>query len=126
LQDGNVLIIAGSDDAAEIGGRYLTCELYNPETDSFKLLKEKLTDSRFKITNAADITPDGKVIIAGDGKYTEIFDNLSKDFFTASGSLEDSWMYPTVTTLQNGNVLVCGGYDGNMQPTNKAWIYKSK
>ncbi len=90
------------------------------------MLKEKLTDSRFKITNAADIRPDGKVIIAGDSKYTEIFDNISKDFFTASGSLGDSWMYPTVTTLQNGNVLVCGGYDGNMQPTNKAWIYKAK
>ncbi len=126
LQDGNVLIIAGSDDAAEIGGRYSTCELYNPETNSFKLLKEKLTDSRFKITNAADIRPDGKVIIAGDGKYTEIFDIVSKDFYTPRGSLGNSWMYPTVTTLQNGNVLVCGGYDGNMQPTNKAWIYKSK
>lgn len=57
LQDGNVLIIAGSNEAETIGGRYNTCELFDPKSNTFLLLKNKLTDSRFKITNAADILP---------------------------------------------------------------------
>lgn len=126
LQDGKVLIIAGSDDAEVIGGRYRTCEIFDPITNTFQLLKIKLADNRFKITNAADILPNGNIIIAGDGKYVEVFDVKSKEFHTVKGSLEDAWMYPTVTTLPDGKVLIAGGYNGSMEPTNKAWIYSLK
>ena len=123
LQDGKVLIIAGSDDAEAIGGRYNTCELFHPTTNTFRLLDGKLSDSRFKITNATDILPNGNIIIAGDGKYVEVFDTPTQKFHTVRGSVEDAWMYPTVTTFKDAKVLIAGGYNGSMEPTNKAWIY---
>jgi len=126
LRDGKVLIIAGSDEAESIGGRYRTCELFDPITNTFRLVKNKLADSRFKITNAADILSNGNIIVAGDGKYAEVFDAQTQTFHTTSGSVEDAWMYPTVTTLKDDRVLIAGGYNGNMQPTNKAWVYKLK
>ncbi|MBD0285789.1 MAG: hypothetical protein ICV79_10250, partial [Flavisolibacter sp.] len=126
LQDDKVLIIAGSNDAERIGGRYRTCELFDPKTYNFQLLKNKLADSRFKITNAADVLPNGNVIIAGDGRYVEIFDAPTQTFHTANGSVGEAWMYPTVTTLKDGNVLITGGYNSSMEPTNKAWVYRLK
>ncbi len=126
LQDGRVLIIAGSNEAESIGGRYNTCELFDPKNNTFLLLKNKLTDSRFKITNAADILPNGNIIIAGDGKYVEMFDARTQKFHTIRGSVEEAWMYPTVTTLKEGKVLITGGYNGSMKPTDKAWVYKLK
>ncbi|MBD0289245.1 MAG: hypothetical protein ICV79_28080, partial [Flavisolibacter sp.] len=126
LQDGKVLIIAGSNDAERIGGRYRTCELFNPKTNTFQFLKDKLAHSRFKITNAADILHNGNIIAAGDGKYVEIYNAPTQKFHTANGSVGEAWMYPTVTTLIDGKVLITGGYNGSMEPTNKAWIYKLK
>ncbi len=126
LQNGKVLIIAGSNDAERIGGRYRTCELFDPKTNTFQLLKGKLADCRFKITNAAGILPNGNSIIAGDGRYVEIFDAPTQTFHTANGSVGEAWMYPTVTTLRDGKVLITGGYNGNMKPTNKAWVYRLK
>ncbi len=123
LRNGKVLIIAGSDEAESIGGRYRTCELFDPVTNTFQSMKNKLADSRFKITNAADILSNGNIIVAGDGKYVEVFDARTQTFHTAKGSVEDSWMYPTVTALKNNKVLIAGGYNGNMEPTNKVWLY---
>ena len=92
------------------------------EVKVIQLLKDKLADSRFKITNAADLLPDGNVIIAGDGKYVELFHAKTQEFHTISGGVEEAWMYPTVTSLKGGKVLVTGGYNGRMEPTNKAWV----
>jgi hypothetical protein len=89
-------------------------------------MKNKLADSRFKITNAADILSNGNIIVAGDGKYVEVFDARTQTFHTAKGSVEDAWMYPTVTALKDNKVLIAGGYNGNMEPTNKVWLYSLK
>jgi hypothetical protein len=126
LRNGKVLIIAGSDEAESIGGRYRTCELFDPVTNTFQLVKNKLADSRFKITNAADILSNGNIIVAGDGKFVEVFNAQTQTFHTASGSVEEAWMYPAVTALKDDKVLITGGYNGSMEPTNKAWIYSLK
>jgi hypothetical protein len=55
-----------------------------------------------------------------------MFDARTQKFHTIRGSVEEAWMYPTVTTLKEGKVLITGGYNGSMKPTDKAWVYKLK
>ncbi len=125
LNNGNVLIIAGSSTALEISGRYNTAEIFDSKTQKFSLLPSHLNKSRFKITNAGAILPNGNAIIAGDGKYVEVFDINTMLFHTVKGNVESAYMYPTVTPLHDGQILITGGYDGNMIATNGAWLHKS-
>ena len=90
------------------------------------MLESKMEKSRFKITNAADIISNGNVVIAGDGKYVELFNAADGSFKTAKGTVEKAWMYPVVIALTGSKVLITGGYDGNMSTTNGAWIFEEK
>lgn len=126
LDDGSVVIVAGSNDAEEIGGRYNTLEIFNPTTNKMSLVQGQLSEKRFKITNAGAKLKNGTIVIAGDGEKVEIFDPLVSSFFIAEGNISNSFMYPTVTTTSNNNVLITGGYDEDMQATNRAWLYTTK
>lgn len=125
LPDGRVLIIGGSSTAAEIGGRYASVELFDPAKKQFSLLENAMMKARFKITNAGDVMSDGTVVIAGDGKWAEVYDPELNKFFTAKGNVSKAWMYPTVTAISKTRVLITGGYDANMQTTNGAWVYET-
>jgi hypothetical protein len=90
------------------------------------LVQGQLREKRFKITNAGAKLKNGAIVIAGDGEKIEIFDPLLSSFFIAEGRIPASFMYPTVTTTSNNNVLITGGYDENMQATDRAWLYTIK
>lgn len=124
LKNGRVLIAGGSKIADEIGGRYSTAELFDPLTNTFRMIESKMIKARFKISNAADVLENGDVVIAGDGKYVEVFNTGNENFSTAQGTLKKAWMYPTVTILSGDRILITGGYDQRMATTDGAWIYK--
>jgi hypothetical protein len=124
LADGNVLIAGGSSTAETIGGRYRSATIFETTSGKFMRLTNQMAKSRFKISNAGDLLPDGKAVIAGDGKYPEIYDPADETFHTISGSLGQELMYPTVTAMNDGCVLICGGYDDSMKSTSRAWLIK--
>ena len=125
LHDGRVLIIGGSSTAAEISGRFPSAEIFDPAKKQFSWMECAMIKSRFKITNAGDVLRDGTVVIAGDGKYVEVYDPEKNNFFTAEGNVDKGWMYSTVTVISEDQVLITGGYDGNMKTTNGAWVYET-
>jgi len=125
LPDGKVLIIGGSATAAEIGGRYNSVEVYFPDKKQFNWLETALIKSRFKITNSGDVLNDVRVVVAGDGKYVEVYDPKQNSFFTAKGTVDKAWMYPTVTKVSEYKILITGGYDANMKTTSRAWLYET-
>jgi hypothetical protein len=125
LPDGSVLIIGGSSTAADISGRFPSAEIFDPVRKQFSWMECAMIKSRFKITNAGDVLTDGTVVIAGDGKYVEVYDPKRNRFFTADGNVDKGWMYSTVTVISEGAVLITGGYDGNMKTTNGAWVYET-
>jgi len=43
--------------------------------------------------------------------------------FILGDTLDDDYFYSVLTRLQNGQVLITGGYDPNIQPSDKAWLY---
>lgn len=120
LKDGNVLILGGSNEK-DWTGKYDSAEIYDVKTGTFtktSYMKQK----RFKFPDAAVLLSDGNVLIGGGDRQIEIFDAQSQTFVPA-GTLDDDYYYSVLTPLQNGQVLITGGYNGNILPSDKAWLY---
>lgn len=116
LTDGRVLIAGGTDEML----RYDEAKLYDPVTSSFNLTGSM---NRIRDAHAAVRLNDGRVLVlGGDGMASwgagymfsgseasaELYDPGSGKF-TLTGSMSVGRTLPTVTLLQNGDVLVTGG-----------------
>jgi hypothetical protein len=123
LADGRVLISGGSDDAREMGGRQATSEIFDQQRKTF-LPTGRMVAARFKMTTAVVGLANGDVLIAGDGEYAETFHPRTSDYGTASGGMDDAWMYANAVALTDGSVLITGGYNGDMRITSGAWLYR--
>jgi hypothetical protein len=83
-----------------------------------------LNDSRFKLPEEAVQLASGKLLVAGGNKNAELFDPDTGRFVSVSGEIGDSWHYMSETKLQDGRVLLAGGYPNNDRATAQAWIYQ--
>jgi len=114
LPNGKVLVVAGIDQDVAL----TSAELYDPATGIFTLSQSTLPARRF---HSATLLPSGQVLIAG-GVASDTHVNTTTDArlydpatdtFAATGSMATSRFYHTATLLQNGLVLVAGGYNDN-------------
>ncbi|MEO5886197.1 MAG: kelch repeat-containing protein [Anaerolineales bacterium] len=120
LQDGNVLLLGGSDQN-DWTGKYNSAEFYDFKTGTFERTSD-MNSRRFKIAVAAVLLGDGNVLIGGGNRQIEIFDAQNQRFILGD-KLDDEYFYSVLTLLQNGRVLITGGYNSNIQPSDKAWLY---
>jgi WD40 repeat protein len=120
LPSGNVLVMGGSDQN-DWQGKYASAEMYNVQTGSFTKIAP-LNRERFKLADAAVLLANGNVLIGGGHRQLEIFD-VTEQRFILSQKLETDYYFSVLTLLQNGTVLITGGYDSRIQPTNQAWFY---
>jgi hypothetical protein len=120
LKDGNVLILGGSNEK-DWRGKYDSAEIYDVQTGAFRQICA-MNRERFKLADAAVLLADGNVLIGGGDRQLEVFDSQSRSFLQA-GTLDDDYYYSVLTPLQNGQVLITGGYNGNILPSDKAWLY---
>jgi len=120
LQDGNVLIMGGSNQN-DWTGKYNSAEIYNPKTATFTRIFD-MNRKRFKLPDAAVLLANGNVLVGGGNRQIEIFDAQNQRFILG-GQLDNDYFYSVLTRLQNGRVLITGGYDPNIQPTDQAWLY---
>jgi hypothetical protein len=120
LKDGNVLILGGADQR-DWNGKYASAEIYEVKTDTFRQISD-MNRERFKLADAAVLLSDGNVLIGGGNRQIEIFDAQSQTFIP-DGTLDDDYYFSVLTALQDGQVLITGGYNGNILPSDKAWLY---
>ena len=123
LTDGRVLIAGGSDER-DGRGAYTSAEIYNPATGVFTATGNMNT-ARYKLQGTSVLLNDGKVLIAGGANRAEVFDPATNTFSYASGSLGTARLFAAATRLQNGQVLITGGYDDNNAVSSNAWIYRA-
>ncbi len=126
LPDGEVLILGGADERDWQGLR-LPVELYNPSRAAF-VSGADLLSGHFKIPTGAILLASGKVLVAGGSRQVELYDPATRRFSSVAGSLSDSFYFPTATRLDDGRVLLVGGYsNGQRGPvcTPNAWLYQS-
>lgn len=120
LKDGRVLVLGGSNQD-DWRGQYSTAELYDPERGSFAPASD-LEWRRFKLADAALLMENGDVLVGGGNRHLEVYEASSSRFRT-TGQLDGDYFYTVLTILQSGRVLITGGYDANIRPSEKAWIY---
>jgi Kelch motif/Galactose oxidase, central domain len=122
LPDGRVLIAGGSDER-DWNGALSSAEIYDPHSGKFSTAAS-LNDSRFKLPDEAAQVGSGEILIAGGSKQVEVFDPHTGKFQLASGQLSNNWHFMTETRLNDGTVLLAGGYPNNDRATAETWIYK--
>jgi hypothetical protein len=125
LDDGRVLVIGGSDEQ-DGAGAYRNCEVYDPQTKTFRSVTQTMVKSRYKLQGSVVRLPDGKILIGGGSDQAEIFDPKTSTFQLAEGPMGSNRLFSTATLLANGEVLIVGGYHtGSNNVSNGAWIYKT-
>ena len=127
LSNGQVLIAGGSDSNwNQIG----TAELYNPASGTFTFTGSLNTA---RTSHSSTLLNNGKVLIAGgwnsNGDYItsdaasgELYDPTTGTF-VSTGSLTTARDTHTATLLNDGTVLIAGGFDSNANPLSSAEIY---
>ena len=121
LKDGHTLIVGGSDER-DWRGRYSSAEIYDCKSGRFTPI-QSMASQRFKFPSAVVQLDGGNILICGGSKTIEVFDFLMKHFRTVA-DLDESYYYGTASLLNNGSVLIVGGYTDALQSSGGAWIYK--
>jgi hypothetical protein len=116
LQNGRVLVVGGVDNN---GDPTATCEIYNPATNAFTPTGSMGTR---RAGHAAALLNDGRVlVVAGTRELKDIAKaitgllnsaeiyNPSSGTWSNTGSISKSVVGASLTTLNNGKVLVAGG-----------------
>jgi hypothetical protein len=120
LRDGRVLVVGGSD-ASDWRGRYASTEVYEPRRGRFARTGS-MRESRFKLPDAVVRLRSADVLVAGGGTHVERYNPVSGRFY-ARLPLGAALSFSTATELVGGYVLIAGGYDGRIVPTDRAWFH---
>jgi WD40 repeat protein len=120
LPDGNVLVMGGSNQN-DWQGKYTSTEIYDAKVGTFASAVD-LNSERFKLADAVVLLNDGNVLVGGGNRQLEIFDTRSSRFIL-SKRLDNHYYSAVLTLLKDGRVLITGGYDPGIQPTDQTWIY---
>jgi hypothetical protein len=117
-----VLVIAGSDERERSGGKKRTLEIYDPALGEFKP-GGTLRHARYKLTDAVTLLADGRVLIGGSGRYPEIYDPATRKSTELALDLGRSWNFMTAATLDDGRVLLAGGYsEDGLEVSDRTWL----
>lgn len=134
LNDGMVLIVGGysvNSDCCALD----SAELFDPKTNSFSTTGFMSVARR---NHTATLLKKGLVLItggyngqagvtvgSGNVNAPELYDPVT-GVFDSTGDMSSARRYPTATLMQNGKVLVAGGYDDNSMATSSAEAYEPK
>jgi N-acetylneuraminic acid mutarotase len=114
LLDGRILVVGGQ------GADYIavaSVEIYNPSRDTWSFTG---TMSTPRVNSTATLLNNGKVLVVGgysidDNSFplasAELYDPTTGTFLL-TGSLSTGRRNQTATLLNNGKVLIAGGYNG--------------
>jgi hypothetical protein len=123
LPDGRVLVVGGQNGGA-FGPRLATSEIYDPVTGKFTV-GPNMKAQRYKLPMGIVPLKDGRVLIAGGAEQPEIYDPKSNSFNVVPGCKLDAFYYSTATLLDNGDVLLAGGYGYHAAEgaSDHAWLF---
>jgi hypothetical protein len=121
LGDGRVMVLGGASDD-EHGSALRSAEVYDihgRDVGSGWTPVGSMAAARYKIPEASARLADGRILIAGDAPYAEVFEP-GPDRFSRLPGIVPGDLFATVTALPDGRALVAGGYDSEIHPTAAA------
>jgi hypothetical protein len=117
LPDGRILVVGGATDT-EGHKRLASTELVQLEPPSVNA-GPRLVQGEYKLDGAIALLPDGRVVIPS-GEGLELFDPATDSFAHLPNTTYPSRSFRTVTAIGSDRVLVAGGYDESISPTDEA------
>ena len=111
LPDGTVLVIGGTSDDVELLD---TTEVFHPDSARFTS-GPRLVHGRYKLSEAATLLPDGRVLVAGGGPGLEVIDPVRG--FSSPVTAEQQVASFSTVSLVADRAWVVGGYDRNIELT---------
>ncbi len=124
LEDTRVLIVGGAN-SNDFTGQYTTTEIFDTKTYRFTS-SGNMNVARFKISDSVVQLQNGQVLIAGSDRQAEVFDPDTNTFRLVQGEFDAERAYMTATRLDDGSVLIVGGYDSSIRVTDRTWLYTTK
>jgi hypothetical protein len=121
LDSGKVLVVGGSD-INDFQGRIRSAEVYNPSTGRSRAVGHMST-VRFKIPSPINLVETRRVLVPGGADVPDLYREPTRTFSPVEGRFDGAQSFPTATLLQDGTVLVTGGYDEQVTATDGAWLY---
>jgi len=132
---GSVLICGGQTAAGYATGITETCEIFNAKATVAPYFKTAASMAVSRINHAATALNSGNIFISGGLTWSggtivylpdnEIYD-VTHDSWTPVSALLQARAYHTITTLDNGNIMIVGGYNYtnffNLS-TEEKWYY---
>ena len=77
---------------------------------------------RYKFLDSVVALPDGRSLVAGGGIHAELLDAGATAFHPLAGRIEAALAFASATLLDDGRVLVVGGYDPGIRVSRQAWL----
>jgi hypothetical protein len=124
LLDGRVLVLGGADERDQ-RGRNRSTEIYDPQSGKFTE-GPSMHWPRFKIPDAVTVLPSGTVLVAGGANQLELYDPAGNTFVIVHGTLNAAREFATASLLPDGEVLILGGYDEQVQTSAFAWLVRAR
>jgi hypothetical protein len=81
-------------------------------------------DARFKLPETSVSLNSGELIIAGGSRNVEIFNPTSGKFKVVPGEMHDLRHFMSETKLNDGSVLLAGGYPNSDLATAETCMYR--
>jgi Kelch motif/Galactose oxidase, central domain len=122
LLEGDSVLILGGTEIDDYAARLRSAEVFKGVADVATRLKD-MNSQRYKFFASLATLANGNVLVAGGSSQAELFDVTSQTFQSINGDLSANWSFMTATALQDGRVLLIGGYDERIHLTDQAWIF---
>lgn len=121
LSDGRVLVVGGSTTTE---GRELLRSTELLELTTGRVTSgPDLSEGEYKLDGAITTLDDGRVVIAG-GQRVNIFDPSQRAITVLRTPVLQRRSFVTATAVGTGTVLVAGGYDDAIVPTDEATLVR--
>jgi hypothetical protein len=123
LPDGRALVYGGS---GHIDGTILfkSSELYDPATGTFSP-GPPLERARYKLADSTIRLGSGDYLVAGGAPQPELLSVAGPSFESVDGSLGGTRLFLAAAPIDDRRVLLVGGYDRVIRPTDQAWLYEA-
>lgn len=82
----------------------------------------RLRTPRYKLPDAVVALPGARALVAGDGAAPELLLVDRGRSVGLRGRLRAAWAFATATRRPGGRVLLAGGYDADIRPTDATAI----
>lgn len=119
LDDGTVRILGGSDER-DSRGTYDSTEIFDPATGTFEKSFD-LIDRRYKHRGTSIKLPDGSILIGGGSTSAEVVKSKGSNRIDGADNLRGQ--FSSAVALDDGSVLITGGYRVGKGPTSGAWLF---